>query len=79
MKALLLICLIATAIATQAVEIPEDKEIDTQSYQSFLQGGLKAGCGGTYVCCGGICCLNTASCSLNRCSQPTGGTCITTL
>jgi hypothetical protein len=40
MKALLLICLIATAIATQAVEIPEDKEIDTQSYQSFLQGGL---------------------------------------
>jgi hypothetical protein len=40
MKALLLICLIATAIAIQAVEIPEDKEIDTQSYQSFLQGGL---------------------------------------
>jgi hypothetical protein len=41
MKAFLLICLIATAMVTQAVSIPEDTQtLVSQSQKSFLQGGL---------------------------------------
>ncbi|CAD8211026.1 unnamed protein product [Paramecium octaurelia] len=65
MKAFLLVCLIATSMMVNAIEMPQEKAVNAKSDSpSFLQ--VEQACA---VCCNGTCCLSTANCNRGKCNN----------
>ncbi|CAD8068404.1 unnamed protein product [Paramecium sonneborni] len=64
MKALLLVCLIATSMMVNAVQIPQEKVLSAQSdAPSFLH--LQQTC---VFCCNGRCCQSAGYCNKGSCT-----------
>ncbi|CAD8165085.1 unnamed protein product [Paramecium octaurelia] len=65
MKAFLLVCLLATSLMVNAVEIPQDKVLSSQSDSpSFLH--VQQVCP---YCCNGTCCSSISSCNRGVCNN----------
>ncbi|CAD8163884.1 unnamed protein product [Paramecium pentaurelia] len=71
MKAFLLVCLIATSMMVNAIEIPQAQVLSGQSDSpNFLH--LKA----CASCCNGVCCLSAANCVKGVCNNVVAPTCV---
>ncbi|CAD8163878.1 unnamed protein product [Paramecium pentaurelia] len=71
MKAFLLVCLIATSMMVNAIDTPQDQELNAQpDSPSFLQ--LQA----CASCCNGVCCLSAANCVKGQCNNVIAPTCV---
>ncbi|CAD8163882.1 unnamed protein product [Paramecium pentaurelia] len=74
MKAFLLVCLIATSMMVNAIEIPKDQVLSGQSDSpSFLHVQTFQAC---QYCCGGKCCLSPANCVKGVCNNVVAPTCV---
>ncbi|CAD8064393.1 unnamed protein product [Paramecium primaurelia] len=74
MKAFLLVCLIATSMMVNAIDTPQDQELNAQpDSPSFLHVQIQQAC---QYCCNGECCFSPANCVKGKCNNVVAPTCV---